>query len=111
MDSIEAKQLRQDTRLVQEIAYMCEKAYRRGAQHAAVFKLNEADAAWFRHYDDRITRRSAFMPQEGFAYRGKNLTRREYSRTRSTSAVDRLMMETYDNVPLLRSLIARSGLK
>jgi hypothetical protein len=40
---------RQARHLLTQIASMCEKAYRRGAQHAAVLGLSEEDAQWFRY--------------------------------------------------------------
>jgi hypothetical protein len=37
---------RQAQKLLRQIASMCEKAYRRGAQQAVAFRLSESDASW-----------------------------------------------------------------
>jgi hypothetical protein len=83
---------------------MCEKAYRRGAQHAVAFKLSEDDAAWFRTYghverngDGGFFIASHAMPENGFVknVRGvtKRLSPRQYSRLRQRKAVELLRQE------------------
>jgi hypothetical protein len=79
-------------RLIQDIASMCERAYRRGAQQAVALKLSESDASWYRIFGvkngTRYFSRSHPSPEYGLSWKetGKPVQPRNYSRRRSRPA-------------------------
>jgi hypothetical protein len=109
---------RQAWRLIQDVASMCERAYRRGAQQGVVLKLSEPDAAWYRYFDPKNRRnyfsRSHRLPQPALTWKetGKPVDPRQYSQRHSwpaTKLLDQELNEYHETLTELTRFVENHG--
>jgi hypothetical protein len=110
---------REIRKLLKEVASMCERAYRRGAQQAVALGLSEDDASWYRYYGmtaDGFYRKANNMPErllvglvrKADRTKGQYVSARQYAmRCETASLLDRLDMEMPDSHEILKSLVRR----